>query len=99
MNRPTVNLFRLLELLGPSAIILYKQVLAKGRILILTRPPVETACILTYLAARACIADRQNCELKACPVHAAEPPITFGLVTLNDLTALHSAETGWLACQ
>ncbi|KAI8969537.1 hypothetical protein BD414DRAFT_503180 [Trametes punicea] len=51
---PTVHLPHLLRILGPSSLTLYKHVLGRRRVLIITLPPVEAACILCQIAADTC---------------------------------------------
>ncbi|KAI0764228.1 hypothetical protein BD413DRAFT_196727 [Trametes elegans] len=51
---PTVHLPHILRILGPSSLTLYKHILGRRRILIVTLPPVEAACILCQVAADIC---------------------------------------------
>ncbi|OSD02286.1 hypothetical protein PYCCODRAFT_1435621 [Trametes coccinea BRFM310] len=51
---PTVHLPHLLRILGPSSLTLYKHILGRRRVLIITLPPVEAACILCQVAADTC---------------------------------------------
>ena len=54
-DTPTIHLPHLLRLLGLSSLTLYKFVLARRRILIVTPPPVECAGILAWVAADMCL--------------------------------------------
>lgn len=53
-NSPTPHLPHLLRILGLSTLTLYKCILARRRIMIFTLPPVEVACILSWIAADLC---------------------------------------------
>jgi len=57
-STPTLHLPHLLHVLGPSSLTLYKHILGRRRILIYTAPPVQSACILCYVAADMCFEDQ-----------------------------------------
>lgn len=53
-SSPTLHLPHLLRILGPSSLTLYKHILGRRRVLVVTLPPVEAACILCQVAADTC---------------------------------------------
>ncbi|KAF4587941.1 Lipid Metabolism-Associated Protein [Pleurotus pulmonarius] len=109
---PTLHLTHLLRILGPSSLTLYKHVLGRRRILILTLPPVEAACVLCRVAADLCFEEQVDYtspqpgssrddlprRLKG---KSREGISVLGMVTLNDLDRLvQEGQTGrgWIAC-
>lgn len=109
---PTLHLTHLLRILGPSSLTLYKHVLGRRRILILTLPPVEAACVLCHVAADLCFEEQVDYtspqpgssrddlprRLKG---KSREGISVLGMVTLNDLDRLvQEGQTGrgWIAC-
>ncbi|OBZ73374.1 Protein LCHN [Grifola frondosa] len=61
-SNPTIHLPHMLRILGPSSLTLYKHILARRRILIITLPPVEAACILCQVAADICYEEQADGE-------------------------------------
>ena len=111
---PTIHLPHLLRILGPSSLTLYKHILGRRRVLIITRPPVEAACILCQVAADTCYQEQVS-ELVSgyySDEGDDEPPRrlkgkstgavkVLGMVTLNDLDKLEfesKSGRGWIAC-
>ena len=111
---PTTHLPHLLRILGPSSLTLYKHILGRRRVLVITRPPVEAACILCQVAADTCY-EEQVSELVSgynSDEGDDEPPRrlkgkstgavkVLGMVTLNDLDKLEfesKSGRGWIAC-
>ncbi|RPD53578.1 hypothetical protein L226DRAFT_509969 [Lentinus tigrinus ALCF2SS1-7] len=111
---PTTHLPHLLRILGPSSLTLYKHILGRRRVLVITRPPVEAACILCQVAADTCY-EEQVSELVSgydSDESDDEPPRrlkgksaaavkVLGMVTLNDLDKLEfesKSGRGWIAC-
>ena len=109
---PTTHLPHLLRILGPSSLTLYKHILGRRRVLVITRPPVEAACILCQVAADTCY-EEQVSELVSgydSDEGDDEPPRrlkgkstgavkVLGMVTLNDLDKLEfesKSGRGWI---
>ncbi|KAI0357232.1 hypothetical protein OH77DRAFT_1435926 [Trametes cingulata] len=100
---PTVHLPHLLRILGPSSLTLYKHILGRRRVLIITLPPVEAACILCQVAADTCY-EEQVSELvstadgqdicgngetaRRLKGRSSAGVKVLGMVTLNDLDKL-----------
>ncbi|KAJ8515463.1 hypothetical protein ONZ45_g7114 [Pleurotus djamor] len=111
-SNPALHLTHLLRILGPSALTLYKHVLGRRRILILTLPPVEAACVLCRVAADLCFEEQveytspQGGSLredipKRLKGKSREGISVLGMITLNDLDRLaEESKTGrgWIAC-
>ncbi len=111
---PTTHLPHLLRILGPSSLTLYKHILGRRRVLIITRPPVEAACILCHVAADTCYEEQISALVSAYDSDEGddEPPPrlqgkstaplkVLGMVTLNDLDKLDfesKSGRGWIAC-
>ncbi|TFK81945.1 hypothetical protein K466DRAFT_557273 [Polyporus arcularius HHB13444] len=111
---PTTHLPHLLRILGPSSLTLYKHILGRRRVLIITRPPVEAACILCHVAADTCYEEQISALVSAYDFDEGddEPPPrlqgkstaplkVLGMVTLNDLDKLDfesKSGRGWIAC-
>ncbi|CDO70165.1 hypothetical protein BN946_scf185009.g16 [Trametes cinnabarina] len=111
---PTVHLPHLLRILGPSSLTLYKHILGRRRVLIITLPPVEAACILCQVAADTCY-EEQVSELISAADGQDDDTETprrlkgrsnagvkvLGMVTLSDLDKLEfesKSGRGWIAC-
>ncbi|KAI0739915.1 hypothetical protein C8Q80DRAFT_1200979 [Daedaleopsis nitida] len=101
---PTVHLPHLLRILGPSSLTLYKHILGRRRVLVITLPPVEAACILCQVAADTCYQEQVS-ELVSnyddededddepsgrLKGKSTEGIKVLGMVTLNDLDKLES---------
>ncbi|KAI0820886.1 hypothetical protein BC628DRAFT_1394823 [Trametes gibbosa] len=103
-DSPTLHLPHLLRILGPSSLTLYKHVLGRRRVLIITMPPVEAACILCQVAADTCYEEQVSSPVAGsespgggCEASGAPPRLkgrntsgvrVLGMVTLNDLDKL-----------
>ncbi|OJT13250.1 hypothetical protein TRAPUB_10185 [Trametes pubescens] len=100
---PTVHLPHLLRILGPSSLTLYKHILGRRRVLIITLPPVEAACMLCQVAADTCYEEQVSEPVSASSSQNgyvgddASPRVksrssagikVLGMVTLNDLDKL-----------
>ena len=110
---PTVHLPHLLRILGPSALTLYKHILGRRRVLVITLPPVEAACILCQVAADTCYQEQVSELVSAYGDEEDEDEPrrlkgkstagvkVLGMVTLNDLDKLEyesKSGRGWIAC-
>ncbi|KAH9896059.1 hypothetical protein C8Q73DRAFT_690678 [Cubamyces lactineus] len=111
---PTVHLPHLLRILGPSSLTLYKHILGRRRVLIITLPPVEAACILCQVAADTCYQEQVSEQLPSDSQDGCDDPTphplkgrssagvkVLGMVTLNDLDKLEfesKTGRGWIAC-
>ncbi|KAI0344371.1 hypothetical protein BDW22DRAFT_1483434 [Trametopsis cervina] len=76
--------------LGPSLLTISRFLLARRRVLILAKPPVEGACVLCWVIGELCSG-----------VHRTrEKPHILGMVTLHDFDRLQLSESGpgWIAC-
>ncbi|KAH9938813.1 uncharacterized protein BXZ73DRAFT_89188 [Epithele typhae] len=101
-SAPTVHLPHLLRILGPSSLTLYKHILGRRRVLIVTIPPVEAACILCHVAADTCFQEQVSEAVSTYDDDSREDdddiaPLkgknaagvkVLGMVTLNDLDKL-----------
>ncbi|KAH9850465.1 hypothetical protein C2E23DRAFT_869926 [Lenzites betulinus] len=102
-DSPTLHLPHLLRILGPSSLTLYKHILGRRRVLIVTLPPVEAACILCQVAADTCYEEQVSAPVGATESLDGErasdglPRLkgrntagvkVLGMVTLNDLDKL-----------
>ncbi len=99
---PIIHLPHLLRILGPSSLTLYKHILGRRRVLVITLPPVEAACILCQVAADTCyeeqvselvsIADSDGYDDDDQPRQLKGKSTAgvkvLGMVTLNDLDKL-----------
>ncbi|KAL1942164.1 hypothetical protein VTO73DRAFT_6228 [Trametes versicolor] len=100
---PTVHLPHLLRILGPSSLTLYKHILGRRRVLIITLPPVEAACMLCQVAADICYEEQVSEPVAGSASQDghegddASPRVkgrsaagikVLGMVTLNDLDKL-----------
>ena len=99
---PTIHLPHLLRILGPSSLTLYKHILGRRRVLVITLPPVEAACILCQVAADTCYEEQvsepvSTVDLDGCGDNdqprrlkgkSAAGVKVLGMVTLNDLDKL-----------
>lgn len=111
---PTVHLPHLLRILGPSALTLYKHILGRRRVLVITLPPVEAACILCQVAADMCYQeqvselvstyddedDEEGSPQRLKGKNTAGVKV-LGMVTLNDMDKLNlesKSGRGWIAC-
>lgn len=111
---PTVHLPHLLRILGPSALTLYKHILGRRRVLVITLPPVEAACILCQVAADMCYQeqvselvstyddedDEEGSPQRLKGKNTAGVKV-LGMVTLNDIDKLNlesKSGRGWIAC-
>ncbi|KAH8822398.1 hypothetical protein DL96DRAFT_1819886 [Flagelloscypha sp. PMI_526] len=108
-SSPLNHLPHLLPILGPLSSTLHKHVLARRRILIYCKPPIEGACVLAWICgALACplenveLDERSESllddveELTSAPKGAKDKGIqVLGCITLNDMERLKEAgETG-----
>ncbi|KAI0631800.1 hypothetical protein C8Q77DRAFT_160475 [Trametes polyzona] len=109
-SSPTVHLPHLLRILGPSSLTLYKHILGRRRVLIITLPPVEAACILCQVAADMCYEEQvsapipdsggeEGSETDDSPSRlkgrSTAGVKVLGMVTLNDLDKLEfESKTG-----
>ncbi|TFK22844.1 hypothetical protein FA15DRAFT_671093 [Coprinopsis marcescibilis] len=92
---PTLRLPSILSLLGASSITLFKQLIARKRVLIYTNPPVQQACEMCYAvvdmvrgvqsAANGGLVDDLVQEGVTFPPRHTLPVQVFGMLTLNDL--------------
>ncbi|KAI0641636.1 hypothetical protein C8Q79DRAFT_988423 [Trametes meyenii] len=102
-SSPAVHLPHILRILGPSSLTLYKHILGRRRVLIITLPPVEAACILCQVAADTCYQEQVSELVSAADgqngTETSDPPRwlkgrtsagvkVLGMVTLNDLDKL-----------
>ena len=99
---PTIHLPHLLRILGPSSLTLYKHILGRRRILVITLPPVEAACILCQVAADTCYEEQvselvstansdgyeDNDQPRRLKGKSTAGVKVLGMVTLNDLDKL-----------
>lgn len=99
---PTIHLPHLLRILGPSSLTLYKHILGRRRVLVITLPPVEAACILCQVAADTCYEEQvselvstvdsddygDNDQPRRLKGKNASGVKVLGMVTLNDLDKL-----------
>ncbi|KAJ2972847.1 hypothetical protein NUW54_g12180 [Trametes sanguinea] len=100
---PTVHLPHLLRILGPSSLTLYKHILGRRRVLIITLPPVEAACILCQVAADTCYQEQVSELISAADSQDGDEDTqtsrrlkgrsnagvkVLGMVTLNDMDKL-----------
>ncbi|KAI9068552.1 hypothetical protein FKP32DRAFT_1642132 [Trametes sanguinea] len=100
---PTVHLPHLLRILGPSSLTLYKHILGRRRVLIITLPPVEAACILCQVAADTCYKEQVSELVSAADSQDGDEDTqtprrlkgrsnagvkVLGMVTLNDMDKL-----------
>ncbi|KAJ2973441.1 hypothetical protein NUW54_g12063 [Trametes sanguinea] len=100
---PTVHLPHLLRILGPSSLTLYKHILGRRRVLIITLPPVEAACILCQVAADTCYQEQVSELVSAADSQDGDEDTqtsrrlkgrsnagvkVLGMVTLNDMDKL-----------
>ncbi|EJF59440.1 hypothetical protein DICSQDRAFT_65039 [Dichomitus squalens LYAD-421 SS1] len=113
-SAPTVHLPHLLRILGPSSLTLYKHILGRRRVLIITLPPVEAACILCQVAADTCYeeqvselvstidpSENEESEPRRLKGKSTSGIKVLGMVTLNDLDKLafeSKSGRGWIAC-
>ena len=99
--------------LGPSLLTISRFLLARRRVLILIKPPVEGACMMCWTIGSLCAtvgADAVNDDL---PSSSSTPtqsvgsngPKVLGMVTLHDIDRLQGAVDsssdagrGWIAC-
>ena len=99
---PTIHLPHILRILGPSSLTLYKHVLGRRRVLIITLPPVEAACILCHVAADTCFQEQVADAAASYDADGSEDDDipqamhgksaggikVLGMITLNDLDKL-----------
>ncbi|KAM5541519.1 hypothetical protein V8D89_004709 [Ganoderma adspersum] len=99
---PTIHLPHLLRILGPSSLTLYKHILGRRRILVITQPPVEAACILCQVAADTCYEEQvselvstadsdgyeDNDQPRRLKGKSTAGVKVLGMVTLNDMDKL-----------
>ncbi|KAI1784570.1 hypothetical protein LXA43DRAFT_1122371 [Ganoderma leucocontextum] len=101
---PTIHLPHLLRILGPSSLTLYKHILGRRRVLVITLPPVEAACILCQVAADTCYEEDgygDNDQPRRLKGKSTAGVKVLGMITLNDLDKLafeSKAGCGWIAC-
>ncbi|KAL0947987.1 hypothetical protein HGRIS_010614 [Hohenbuehelia grisea] len=111
-HNPDLHLTHLLRILGPSSLTLYKHIIGRRRILILTLPPVEAACILCHVAADLCFEEQVDYTSSQPGSSRDDKPArlrgkhreginVLGMVTLSDLDRLimeSKTGRGWIAC-
>lgn len=96
MDHPAFHLSHVLRVMGISSLTLFKHALGRRRILIHTHPPVESACLLTQLAAVISTGEEGTAG-----VHAARISV-LGVVGLTDIDRIEretSRGNGWIACE
>lgn len=85
---PLLHLPSLLMTLGPSSLTIFRFLLARKRVLVLAKPPVETVGVACWALASLASAGRDDVNV-------------LGVVTLHDIDNLKyqsSRGDGWIAC-
>ncbi|KAI0686467.1 hypothetical protein BC835DRAFT_1379466 [Cytidiella melzeri] len=99
---PTLLLPRILSAssLGPSLLTISRFLLARRRVLILAKPPVEGACMMCWAIGDLCSTVDNNSNSRASAGPELERPKVMGMVTLHDIDQLQrpASGNGWIAC-
>ncbi|KAG8924145.1 hypothetical protein FRC02_010624 [Tulasnella sp. 418] len=107
-THPLLHLPHFLRLVGPSFITLFKHVLARKRVLLYSRAPVEATCLLAMASIDTAFGAGRSTETPDLEgvgdtsyIRDDRPPTALGIVGLIDIEKLE-AETkkglGWVAC-